>query len=52
MNKNSENAIVNSIGDLHVSMDEMKKSFNFFGEKVLEKLDSIDQNLKEAVDIK
>jgi hypothetical protein len=46
MDKNTENAIVDALGELSLSLEDMKTGFNVFGEKVLEKLDSIDSNLK------
>ena len=52
MDQNTENAIINALSDIHVSLDEMRHSFNSFGEKVLTKLDSIDSQLKENLNLK
>ncbi|WP_339810022.1 hypothetical protein [uncultured Imperialibacter sp.] len=66
MDKNTENAIVNALGDIHVTLDYMKndlsdmkndvsdvkKSFNVFSGKVLDKLDTLDGKVTEAIDLK
>ncbi|WP_416864692.1 MAG: hypothetical protein ACMVP2_19295 [Imperialibacter sp.] len=55
MDKNTENAIVNALGDIHVTLDYMKndvsdvkKSFNVFAGKVLDKLDAIDSKITDV----
>ncbi|MEQ8413335.1 MAG: hypothetical protein RIF36_19250 [Imperialibacter sp.] len=59
MDKNTENAIVNALGDIHVTLDYMKndlsdvkKSFNVFAGKVLDKLDTLDGKVTEAIGLK
>ncbi|CAD5250791.1 MULTISPECIES: hypothetical protein [unclassified Imperialibacter] len=62
MDKNTENAIVNALGDIHVTLDYMKndlsgmkndvsdvkKSFNVFAGKVIDKLDAIDSKITDV----
>ncbi len=59
MDQNTENTIINALGDIHVTLDEMRSSinemkdaFNLFGERVVTKLDSIDLQLKENLNLK
>ena len=52
MDQNTANTIINALGDIHLTLDEMRHSFNSFGEKVLTKLDSIDSQLKENLNLK
>jgi hypothetical protein len=59
MGKNTENAIVNALGDIHVTLDYMKndvsdvkKSFNGFAGEVLGKLDTLDGKVTEALGLK
>ncbi|MEQ9377963.1 MAG: hypothetical protein RIG68_22435 [Imperialibacter sp.] len=66
MDKNTENAIVNALGDIHVTLDYMKndlsdmkndvsdvkKSFNVLAGKVLGELDTLDGKVTEAIGLK
>jgi archaellum component FlaC len=66
MGKNTENAIVNALGDIHATLDYMKndlsdmksdvsdvkKSFNVFAGEVLGKLDTLDGKVTEAKGLK
>ena len=66
MGKNTENAIVNALGDIHVTLDYMKndlsdmkndvsdvkKSFNGFAGEVLGKLDTLDGKVTKALGLK
>ncbi|WOK07896.1 hypothetical protein RT717_04545 [Imperialibacter roseus] len=66
MDKNTENAIVNALGDIHVTLhymkndlsdmkndvSDVKKSFNVFAGKVLDKLDTLDGKVTEAIGLK
>jgi len=55
MDKNTENAIVNALGDIHVTLhymkndvSDVKKSFNVFAGKVIDKLDAIDSKITDV----
>lgn len=66
MDKNTESAIVNALGEIHVTLDYMKndlsdvknnlsdvkRNFNVFTEKVLDKLDTLDGKVTEAIGLK
>jgi uncharacterized coiled-coil DUF342 family protein len=59
MDKNTENAVVNALGEIHVTLDHMKndlsdvkKNINVFAEKVIDKLESIDTKITDAIGLK
>jgi uncharacterized coiled-coil DUF342 family protein len=59
MDKNTENAVVNALGEIHVTLDHMKndlsdvkKNMNTFAEKVIEKLDAIDSKITDVIGLK
>jgi uncharacterized coiled-coil DUF342 family protein len=59
MDKNTENAVVNALGEIHLTLDHMKndlsdvkKNMNTFAEKVIDKLDAIDSKITDVVDLK